>query len=274
MRRFLSVMLLAAVSAALPCMVSATPLAQTGCQFTDGFRVLREQLGDVVGECVENARPEPSTGNVLQRTTGGLMVWRARGNWTAFTDGSHTWLIGPFGLQQRGSTERFDWEEVLAPIAPTAPPVAPAPQAVPGSILAPASQAPPPAPAPATCAPGPINDDPSRAAPLTGSVAGTLGPAIWSRSSDQPDRPAFLYYAFQAGANQFTYVGISVADDGGYKVRANVYAPDGSHVGSVLIGARERQEIAFAAPQTGTYVLQLSNFRPADVQFHVDLRSG
>jgi hypothetical protein len=256
MRRLLSMFSVGLIAAGLPCMVSATPLSQSGCQFTDGFRALREQLGEVVGDCLENARAEPSSGNVLQRTTGGLMVWRARGNWTAFTDGNTTWLAGPFGLQQRGATERFDWEEVMAPINP---PTAPAPAAAPA-----------PAPAPASCVPGPLNDDSSRAAPLTGPLQGTLPAAIWSRSGDQPDKPAYLYYGFQAGANQFIYVGIGVVDDGGYKVRANVYAPDGSQVGSVLVGARERQEIAFAYPQTGTYILQLASFRPAEVQFHLD----
>ena len=103
---------------------------------------------------------------------------------------------------------------------------------------------------------------------------GTMPAAIWSRSGTAPDKPIFLYYGFTAGANQWTYVGVTVVDEGGYKVRANVYGPDGGWVGSALIGAHERQEIAFAAPQTGPYMLQLSSVRPAEVAFHLDLRRG
>jgi Protein of unknown function (DUF4232) len=32
------------------------------------------------------------------------------GQWTAFTDGTHTWIDGPLGPQTRGNNERFAWE--------------------------------------------------------------------------------------------------------------------------------------------------------------------
>src|SRR5262249_21138217 len=37
-------------------------------------------------------------------------------NFTAFTDGARTWVNGPFGLQQRLNTERFDWEGAAVPV--------------------------------------------------------------------------------------------------------------------------------------------------------------
>jgi hypothetical protein len=38
------------------------------------------------------------------------MVWRKADNWTAFTDGSTTWISGPNGVQERGNDQRFPWE--------------------------------------------------------------------------------------------------------------------------------------------------------------------
>lgn len=93
----------------LPAFVVPTH-ASNHCQFVLGFATLREIIGhDIVGECLENQR-YAANGNAEQRTTGGLMVWRKADNWTAFTDGYHTWINGPNGLQQRLNTERFEWE--------------------------------------------------------------------------------------------------------------------------------------------------------------------
>ena len=50
------------------------------------------------------------TGDALQQTTNGLLVWRKSDNWTAFTDGSQSWVNGPLGLQQRQNDQRFWWE--------------------------------------------------------------------------------------------------------------------------------------------------------------------
>ena len=59
---------------------------------------------------MENEHHNPENGDGLQRTTTGLMVWRKADNWTAFTNGSRTWVNGPFGVMERANTERFDWE--------------------------------------------------------------------------------------------------------------------------------------------------------------------
>jgi hypothetical protein len=261
MRRAVALVTLAGLLGTVP-PAGAAPLAAP-CQLTGGFKTLGEMVPEV-GECVEDARAEASTGNVLQKTTGGLLVWRRVGNWTAFTDGFHTWVNGPFGLQQRLSNERFDWEEALAP-APPAPP-APAPGSVgPGPAGSPAA-------ALASCV-STNNDDPVRAAPLGDAVSGTIPPAVWSRSGDTPDRIAYRYYTF-TGDGTSAAVAAEVVDDGGYRVRVNVYAPDGSLAGTILLAARERQQMFIGPTAPGQYLVQLTSYRPADVQFRLELRRG
>src|SRR5215213_8608866 len=85
------------------------------CEFKLGFKALRDQIPVVVGACLENERFNADNGNVEQRTSGGLLVWRKADNWTAFTDGSTTWLSGPLGLQSRPNGERFAWEASAGP---------------------------------------------------------------------------------------------------------------------------------------------------------------
>jgi hypothetical protein len=83
--------------------------AQT-CQFQLGFATLRNLVLQTVGDCVTNEFHNVVTGDALQVTTTGLLVWRKADNWTAFTDGHRTWINGPLGLQARFNDERFDWE--------------------------------------------------------------------------------------------------------------------------------------------------------------------
>ncbi len=79
--------------------------------FKLGFATLATLIPDVVGQPVENEHHNPVNGDSLQQTTKGLMVWRKADNWTAFTNGSRTWVNGPFGVMERGNNERFDWEK-------------------------------------------------------------------------------------------------------------------------------------------------------------------
>lgn len=306
----------------VPCAVAAAPAGV--CQFTGGFRALRDALPAQVGDCLEDPRVEPTTGNTLQRTSGGLLVWRPTGNWTAFTDGYRTWIIGPFGLQQRLSTERFDWEDALAPAQPVAPIQAPPPPAAPVALATPTAAPPvtaappsaaspgvpaaqpppgapsaappgqptpftvpvpsliaPPAPAiappaaapvPASCLPAQVNDDASRALALTAPIDGVLPAAQWSRSGELPDRVAYRYFSFNhSGSGAPVTVALSVGDEGGYKVRANVYAPDATLIGEVVVGGRERGVVTVSPNAPGTYVVQLSTFRPADVSYRIEL---
>ncbi|MGH2352593.1 MAG: hypothetical protein ACRDJN_13365 [Chloroflexota bacterium] len=113
--------------------------AQAPCRFVLGFATLRDLIGpDVVGDCLEDQRFNPANGNAEQRTTRGLLVWRKADNWTAFTDGYHTWLNGPDGLAQRLNTERFAWERDPLTTATTAAPPAPTPLPIPTQIPTPA----------------------------------------------------------------------------------------------------------------------------------------
>jgi hypothetical protein len=125
--------LMAPLAAAAAPLLPAPARAQAGCQFVLGFARLRDLVGPaVVGDCLEDERFNPASGNAEQRTTGGLLVWRQADNWTAFTDGYRTWLAGPDtlatgGLWVRLNTERFDWEGDSEAGAPPAAPPAPTP---------------------------------------------------------------------------------------------------------------------------------------------------
>ncbi|MHB8620314.1 MAG: G1 family glutamic endopeptidase [Chloroflexota bacterium] len=90
---------------------SAAPsqaLADGGCQFVLGFAALASAVPQV-GQCVDN-QSFAASGDAVQHAAGGLLVWRKADNWTAFTDGYHTWVNGPNGIQQRLNNERFPWE--------------------------------------------------------------------------------------------------------------------------------------------------------------------
>jgi hypothetical protein len=84
---------------------------QATCRFVLGFAALRDLVGSQkVGACLEDEHFNLENGNSEQRTTGGLLVWRKIDNFTAFTDGSTSWVNGPNGLQSRPNGERFSWE--------------------------------------------------------------------------------------------------------------------------------------------------------------------
>jgi hypothetical protein len=121
----------AAIAAALFAFLVETGvvLADPAPSFQLGFRQLASLIPSVVGQPLEPERHDPSSGDALQSTSTGLLVWRKSDNWTAFTDGATTWIYGPNGLQTRPDDERFPWEQdggtVVA--AATAPPPPPAP---------------------------------------------------------------------------------------------------------------------------------------------------
>jgi uncharacterized protein YjbI with pentapeptide repeats len=122
------------------------PPTDAGCSISSGFgpltgQIFLDQGANIVGDCTQNPYADPTTWNILQPTTGGLLYLRSCDNATAFTDGTHTWLLGPSALQNRLNTDPlFDWECVPGPALsnlvqanpiPTATPVPPTPTAVP-----------------------------------------------------------------------------------------------------------------------------------------------
>jgi hypothetical protein len=68
-----------------------------------------------VGQATENERTDPATGDVLQATSGGMLIWRRATNLFYFTDGFATWVIGPNGLEYRHNDELLEWEKALQP---------------------------------------------------------------------------------------------------------------------------------------------------------------
>ena len=99
-----------AVLSSLSLPMLSTPARAEGCSFSLGFAALHHLIPRRVGRCLTNAGYDPGLGEVLQYTTGGVLIWRKADNWTGFTDGYRTWVLGPHGLQQRLSTQRVSWE--------------------------------------------------------------------------------------------------------------------------------------------------------------------
>ena len=106
-RRIVSIL---AVLSSLSLPMLSTPARAEDCAFSLGFAALHHLIPRRVGRCLASARYDPRLGEVLQDTTGGVLIWRKADNWTGFTDGYRTWVLGPHGLQQRLSTQRFSWE--------------------------------------------------------------------------------------------------------------------------------------------------------------------
>ncbi len=94
--------------------------APSPCTFTLGFATLHALIPQIVGDCRDDEHVDPATGDTLQATTHGLLVWRRADNWTAFTDGATTWINGPCGLQSRPNDQTLPWErgEPCAPLPP------------------------------------------------------------------------------------------------------------------------------------------------------------
>jgi len=87
--------------------------SEGGCGFQLGFKALHDLIPLIVGDCREDEHHNADNGDTLQATTNGLLVWRQADNWTAFTDGTTTWIIGPNGLESRPNGERFTWESAM-----------------------------------------------------------------------------------------------------------------------------------------------------------------
>ena len=100
-------LVLGVLPTAAPVLAQSAPPA---CQFVLGFKAIHDLIPDQVGDCLEDENHNPANGDGLQHTAGGLLVWRKIDNWTAFTDGYHTWVNGPCGLVERLNLQRFPFE--------------------------------------------------------------------------------------------------------------------------------------------------------------------
>lgn len=90
---------------------AATPRSVSSpCRFVLGFEALHDLIPQTVGTCLDDEWHDPQSGDGLQHTTRGLLVWRKADNHTAFTDGYRTWVNGPQGIQKRLNSQRFAWE--------------------------------------------------------------------------------------------------------------------------------------------------------------------
>lgn len=101
-------------------MLAPAPAAEAqACEITGGFATLRDRIGeaeedrDVVGACLENERPL-GNGYTVQRTTGGVLIWRQSDNWTGFTDHTWMWVGGGPRVQKLSYDEQFPWQVVEA----------------------------------------------------------------------------------------------------------------------------------------------------------------
>ena len=103
---------------ALSCILGVAG-AQSKPEFRLGFKALADQIPTVVGQPIEEEH-WGANGDSLQTTTTGLMAWRKADNWTAFTDGSKTWLNGPNGVESRSNNGLLSWESPQPTIQPTA----------------------------------------------------------------------------------------------------------------------------------------------------------
>src|ERR671927_450002 len=102
-------LLLVVLASWLGLAMSTPPAHAASCTFVLGFATLHNMIPELVGQCLGNEYYN-ANGDAIQRTTGGLLVWRRADNWTAFTNGFRTWVNGPSGLQQRLNSQRFPWE--------------------------------------------------------------------------------------------------------------------------------------------------------------------
>lgn len=105
----------------MPGHASTASAASPACAFSLGFAALHDAAPALVGGCLENAGYTAS-GDAVQPTTQGLLVWDKLDNRTEFTDGNATWILGDWwidhpqdpgikvALVKRRNDQRFSWE--------------------------------------------------------------------------------------------------------------------------------------------------------------------
>jgi hypothetical protein len=83
-----------------PAVTATAAYCQPGQQpaFAMGAADLKQQLGDTVGAPLECEHPVSGTGDTIQQTTTGLVMYRAATNTVMFTDGWRHWALTPRGM--------------------------------------------------------------------------------------------------------------------------------------------------------------------------------
>jgi carboxymethylenebutenolidase len=120
-------LVLIAVVQVVALVATAPRVHSADCTIADVLTPLSAQIPEVIGECLDKARPATDSGDLLQETTNGTLVLRRADAVVAFTNGQTTWLIGPRGIEQRQNSDRFDWEIAATTAAePTPRAVSPA----------------------------------------------------------------------------------------------------------------------------------------------------
>ncbi len=80
------------------------------CGYVLGFADFHTLLPHIIGACLTDETADPTTGNTLQQTSRGLLVWRKATNSAAFTDGARTLIQHDLSLLERPNGCRFAWE--------------------------------------------------------------------------------------------------------------------------------------------------------------------
>jgi hypothetical protein len=108
--------------------------AQAGCSFKLGFQALHDKIPEVVGDCLGDEYSN-NVGELNQPTTRGLLAFRKVDKRVVFTDGTTTWIDGPYGVVSRPNAgPPFPWE-TPATNPPAAQTVLPSPPALtPGPV--------------------------------------------------------------------------------------------------------------------------------------------
>jgi phosphohistidine phosphatase SixA len=96
---------------AAPVPSPAAAVAPTDCFLQFGFATMRDLVGvATVGECAENERQIPGNGNAEQRTTNGILVYRAIDGRVLFSNATQTWINRDGTIVTRPNNQRLDWE--------------------------------------------------------------------------------------------------------------------------------------------------------------------
>ncbi len=110
-------------------------------QYVLGFASLKSNLGTLMGDPLENERPNPENGDSLQKTTKGLSYYNKAENATTFTNGYQNWAQTDKGLVTWfGDSTKIpaDAEAIDPPaLAEQTPQVAGIAIAEPGNVTAP-----------------------------------------------------------------------------------------------------------------------------------------